>query len=676
MAFNDELIRKAGFIEQTPGVPGNTMARGLRSSVIPQMPSIRTEDTASGLRATDVVAGGPTPEQLEFMRRMDPKAMQPRMTAPATPVSAPPPGTDPLNLKQNLEQRMRTTSLEEPLYAARHGGRFHEDDEVLVGEEGPEIVRFNEPGTVIPTQLAQATPAPAQAPVVPRDMDTPEGRFIKREETKPEFEKPGFFERILAPKKPAPAPKPADKKGEAEGAPLLAGLTGAAALDRGRSAVQGLRSTVGNVAAQTPNALRSLARGTVGAGGLAFMGSGALDEIRATNQMAATPENRMERGLRILSGLNPLRAFRSGDIELPSGDSSLDRRGSQFGVPPQAAPVQAPAQTPVQAAPVQAPGQPPAPIVAIRNPDGSTSYTNVRQDTTDPRGTVREVTPAGSRGTVNTIPAEEFIRGGLPRGGDGFRGAPAALPVAPRGAFGSLAAIGAAGAASRVVQNQQRAETERERLGLSRDVAIANARRADADLALRGAQFGAAQREAGAKAREADIQSWAEQQAGATTEPGQLFGRNPVKPEQRRANIANKASEFRNEINFALGNRKDGRKLGDLSDTEMQQLVIGKKFKDGVNDARSGFSQSMRDYFGSKRFDSKDLYSYIPARVERSNTPGSSYKVIMKNGNTADITALAKGGFNWFGPNEAVDADMLAMITPLIDKFERGQKKR
>lgn len=45
--------------------------------------------------------------------------------------------------------------------------------------------------------------------------------------------------------------------------------------------------------------------------------------------------------------------------------------------------------------------------MAITNPDGSTSYTNVRQDMIDAierGGTMREITPETSRGTVSTVP--------------------------------------------------------------------------------------------------------------------------------------------------------------------------------------------------------------------------------------------------------------------------------
>lgn len=82
-----------------------------------------------------------------------------------------------------------------------------------------------------------------------------------------------------------------------------------------------------------------------------------------------------------------------------------------FGARPSATPPSralqptAPAAAPV-AAPVAITPQP-APIVAITNPDGSTSYTNVRQDmidTIERGGTMREITPETSRGTVSTVP--------------------------------------------------------------------------------------------------------------------------------------------------------------------------------------------------------------------------------------------------------------------------------
>ena len=74
--------------------------------------------------------------------------------------------------------------------------------------------------------------------------------------------------------------------------------------------------------------------------------------------------------------------------------------------PPSRAPAPAAPAAPATApAPTSAPQ--PEPIVAITNPDGSTSYTNVRQDmidTIERGGTMREITPETSRGTVSTVP--------------------------------------------------------------------------------------------------------------------------------------------------------------------------------------------------------------------------------------------------------------------------------
>lgn len=126
--------------------------------------------------------------------------------------------------------------------------------------------------------------------------------------------------------------------------------------------------------------------------------------------------------------------------------------------------------------------------------------------------------------------------------------------------------------------------------------------------------------------------------------------------------IKSKAASLGNDIRFTLADRKDGPKeFNQLSDGQKQQLFLAHKFKDNVTSARGGITQTVRDYIGAKRFDSRNLDSYMPASVSPTMLPGG-YLVHFKNGNTAQVSTVAGGGFNWTGPNEPVDADMLAMI--------------
>lgn len=136
--------------------------------------------------------------------------------------------------------------------------------------------------------------------------------------------------------------------------------------------------------------------------------------------------------------------------------------------------------------------------------------------------------------------------------------------------------------------------------------------------------------------------------------------------------VKGELSKVRTDINYSLGNRKDGRKLEDLEPAERQQLLLAKSIKDRVVDARGDLGQKFRDYFGNKQFDSKDLYSYMPKRVEPTTAGG--YKVLMANGNTMTVQAARGGGFNLTGPNDPVDADIQQLISPLVDKYEKSQK--
>jgi hypothetical protein len=130
---------------------------------------------------------------------------------------------------------------------------------------------------------------------------------------------------------------------------------------------------------------------------LLSQGAGAAEQVVATTP-GATPENRLERALKILSGLDITGVGKTiGDV--------LTGRTTQTA--PARAPAAAPTPAPAPSVPVPVVAPQPDPIVAITNPDGSTSYTNVRQDmldTIERGGTMREITPETSRGTVNTIP--------------------------------------------------------------------------------------------------------------------------------------------------------------------------------------------------------------------------------------------------------------------------------
>jgi len=125
-----------------------------------------------------------------------------------------------------------------------------------------------------------------------------------------------------------------------------------------------------------------------------------------------------------------------------------------------------------------------------------------------------------------------------------------------------------------------------------------------------------------------------------------------------------------------VANRRDGMKVEDLDPKHVEQLLLARKVRDKVNEGRGNFGQSVRDFFGNKRADSSDLYSYLPAKVERATLPGGGgYVVHSRNGNTMTVKQAQGGGFNFTGPNDPVDADIAALIRPAIERFEAEQKR-
>lgn len=260
----------------------------------------------------------------------------------------------------------------------------------------------------------------------------------------------------------------------------------------------------------------------------------------------------------------------------------------------------------------------------------------------------------------------------------GFRGRPVSTGGSGGrfdGAFDALSQLQGYGVASRIAKNENDAATKQQELGLRSEANRLQAiktgydiQKDQRDAKLKQDQFDADREKSAGERFDKQLDTYATEVAG----PQKTGIMDGEKPEAYKNRVETAKAQIKNDINYSVGNRKDGKKLSQMSDAEVQQLVLAHKVKQRVQDARSGMSQSMRDFFGVKRSDSRDLYSYLPSSVERSTLPGS-YVVKMRNGNTATVQALAGGGFKLLGPNEPVDADVMALIQPKIDEFERKQ---
>lgn len=132
-------------------------------------------------------------------------------------------------------------------------------------------------------------------------------------------------------------------------------------------------------------------------------------------------------------------------------------------------------------------------------------------------------------------------------------------------------------------------------------------------------------------------------------------------------------AKMRGDLDHTIGKAK--MKPGDLNTSQVQLLMTAAKLKERAEAGRDSKTQWARDFFGNKRFDTRDLVSYLPSKAEGSIIPFSGgYKVTLNNGNTVSVTALANGGFNFTGPNDPQDADVMALLAPAIREFEQSKK--
>lgn len=123
---------------------------------------------------------------------------------------------------------------------------------------------------------------------------------------------------------------------------------------------------------------------------------------------------------------------------------------------------------------------------------------------------------------------------------------------------------------------------------------------------------------------------------------------------------------------------------GKLNDDQHSLLLKANDIRNRLEPYRSSKLGWAQDFFGSKRFDSKNLYSYLPARdaggtVKPAIPKTFGYSVEMGNGNKMKVySAVNKDGttgFNFTGPNDPVDADAMEIMTPAIKAAQQARKK-
>lgn len=269
----------------------------------------------------------------------------------------------------------------------------------------------------------------------------------------------------------------------------------------------------------------------------------------------------------------------------------------------------------------------------------------------------------GLRGRA-TRPGRPFNQVGGPGGGGKFGDA-----------FKALSELQGHGAAQRAAKNA--ADVGLRKATLANDVAKANLnanfksqelQQKDRELDIKGGELGAKLR----KENEERVNAQLDRAAGEITgglRKGGMFGSDET-ADQYKVRKEQDAAKFRNSVEYSL--RQSGVNVADMKNEQVQGFRDAHKIKTKMEAARGTFGQSVRDFFGNKRFDSDDLRSYTPVKAVKANDGG--FLIHFANGNTAKVSELQDGKFNWTGPNAPVDADIAAILKPHIDKARQGKK--
>lgn len=441
-----------------------------------------------------------------------------------------------------------------------------------------------------------------------------------------------------------------------------------------------------NMAGKVGTGMGWLARNSLATAGLTASGMGAYDAIKDTSE-GATYENRPERAGKILAGLNPLPQALTDNITesiygargaASVGASPYDKRGStDFGKPGVGAnqPVVAPPSgvadredaqqgEAMRSAALRGPVTPPTPMVPTSA--GPQTPQQVIDGTAVPAigtGVIQRTGGPQGKGTATAVGLRQPGQPEVPQKPDDLA---ALRRLGGQGAFGSMAALGGYGAISRM-------KKEEADLGLRTQAAQMSVLKYNNEVARDKRDFDVKQEESGAKRFDDVLKQHSVEVTGA--QKTSMVPGMSEKPEEYKARVAQTEAKVKGDISYTLGDTAGSKKIGDLAPAEQQQLLMGSKMKGLVEKARESGAQWARDFFGNKRFDSKNLYSYMPADAEGTVIPfQGGYLIRTRNGNTLSVSKTG-GGFNFTGPNDPVDADVMSLVGPVIEKFERSQQK-
>ena len=224
------------------------------------------------------------------------------------------------------------------------------------------------------------------------------------------------------------------------------------------------------------------------------------------------------------------------------------------------------------------------------------------------------------------------------------------MNMAKSGPAGSMAATAIYGAASRQAMHKKELGLRQQQIKATSDLARA---RMGYDMYKDEREFGNKTGQQNKAAMDEEFKSMAE---GAVPAKSMEFDKT------RQANVAAKTEENRRIFTrSAAAAGVDPTRMNRQQRVQLHQLM---KVRDSVTQGRDNWM----DMLGNHQVDSDNAYGFQPVKVDPAARPGEKWIVHMQNGNRIALKELAGGKFSMWGANQPIDADVMALIKPLIEK--------
>lgn len=132
-------------------------------------------------------------------------------------------------------------------------------------------------------------------------------------------------------------------------------------------------------------------------------------------------------------------------------------------------------------------------------------------------------------------------------------------------------------------------------------------------------------------------------------------------------------AKSRNDIKYGLAAR--GKSYEQLSSRDKSELFLSLAAKRNYESAQTKFGERFKNYAQTTN-NSRNPYDYLPSGAEGTIMPSQGgYNIKLRGGNTIYVQNAIGGGFNWTGPNNPVDKQLTALVTPYIEAFEAKRKR-